>query len=135
MARRVSTSDDDQSENGPPAVNVKAERVRKEIRVKTEDAVNDKGKRRARVEEDDEEEEGGYEDAQGEDDVQNEAGQQNGLGGEGSGEDAGGDNDDDEQGSPRGHKRSRINDGGGSRTTRKDKARERVKTLPRDVDG
>ena len=52
--------------------------------------------------------------------------------------DAQGETDDEDEegsGSPKGAKRSRVNEGGDSRPVDKGKYKERVKTLPRDVDG
>lgn len=54
------------------------------------------------------------------------------------GADAGDANDEQEEGSPRGHKRSRVNTDGDARAMdngEREPPRERVKTLPRDTDG
>lgn len=54
------------------------------------------------------------------------------------GADSGDVNDEQEEGSPRGHKRSRVNTDGDARAMDNDEReppRERVKTLPRDTDG
>ena len=45
------------------------------------------------------------------------------------------DEDEEGSGSPKGAKRSRVNEDGGSRPIDKGKYKERVKTLPRDADG
>lgn len=45
------------------------------------------------------------------------------------------DEEDEQDGSPKGAKRSRVNEDGDSRPADKGKYKERVKTLPRDADG
>lgn len=118
MARRPDTSGDDASS---PSPQVKTEKVKKEIKVKQEKA---KGKAKARVQDEEELDEGPSRGQTRADD----------------GPDEPADDDDDEQGngSPRGHKRARVNEDGEARSSDrpdKGKHRERVKTLPRDVDG
>ncbi|KAH0588207.1 hypothetical protein H2248_006920 [Termitomyces sp. 'cryptogamus'] len=90
-----------------------------EVRVKTE---KDKGKRKARVEEETEDEDAdGYVGT----DVHHE-----------NEEDADADGEvDEEGGSPRVIKRTRVNENGDSRPGENGKPTERVKTLPRDTDG
>lgn len=87
-----------------------------------------KGKQRAYVEdeeeEEDEQQEPNVNDNHGDDDEEE--------------PDAQGETDEDDEeggGSPKGVKRSRVNEDGDSRPADKGKYKERVKTLPRDVDG
>ncbi|KAF8076878.1 hypothetical protein FPV67DRAFT_1605252 [Lyophyllum atratum] len=92
-------------------------KVKEEHRVKKKTLERDRGKQKARFEEEDADADA---DADGEEDE----------GGEGEA-----DVDDDEGGSPRGAKRARVNEEGDSRPADKGKDIERIKTLPRDVDG
>jgi structural maintenance of chromosomes protein 5 len=101
---------------GPTSVKVKNEKMKEEKK--------NKGKQRAYEEEEEEEEEQQTPNANGKHDDDDEE------------QDAEGEMDEDEQGgSPKGTKRSRVNEDGDSRPADKGKFKERVKTLPRDDDG
>jgi hypothetical protein len=120
MARGVTFHTDDGAPNGSSAsVKVKSEKIKAEKK--------NKGKQRAYVEEEEEEDDeeqgphatGKYYEDDEEPDAQGETDEE----------------DEEGAGSPRGAKRSRVNEDGDSRPADKAKYKERVKTLPRDVDG
>ncbi|GLB34268.1 putative P-loop containing nucleoside triphosphate hydrolase protein [Lyophyllum shimeji] len=114
MARAAS------SQHAGSSVNVKEEPT-----VKKEKSERDKGKQKARFNEDedaDPDADGEEEDAaHAHDEDRNSEGEV--------------DVDEEEGGSPRGTKRTRLNEAGESRPGDKGKYKERIKTLPRDVDG
>jgi structural maintenance of chromosomes protein 5 len=93
--------------------------------IKIKEEKKNKGKQRAYIEEDDEDEP-----------VPNVNGM-HAINDDGEGQDVQGETDeeDEEGGSPKGTKRSRVNEDGDSRPADKGKYKERVKTLPRGDDG
>ena len=114
---RAATIDDGDSVNESVGVDAQG----KEVKVKQENAR--KGKAR-RVESDEEEEE-----AQG-------PSQPNGIDQDAEGEELEENGDEEEEGTPRNRKRARVNSVGASVPASPNQVeRQRVKTLPRDVDG
>ncbi|KAG6812148.1 hypothetical protein H0H92_004147 [Tricholoma furcatifolium] len=106
-----------------------SENVSTEVKVKLE---NRKGKQKARFEEETEEDV----DAEGEEDEEGQGEGDEEEEEEDNEQDANGEEEEDEEGaSPRGSKRTRVNEDGDSRPGNGSKPVERVKTLPRDTDG
>ena len=104
---------------GSSSAKVKSEKIREETR--------NKGKQRRCVEDEDKDED------EDEERTPNANGRH-----DGEDPDTQGETDEEEEqgeGSPRGAKRSRVNEDGDARPADKGKHIERVKTLPRDVDG